>query len=138
MKKDDRFIGVDDDLRVAKAIQSLDVGTIDFDWSTVIETFYEDFDTELRSRVSDVIPEMQLPAHWAPPTVEPWKAVGDELIYVFDVKSRRQTHWLVIAFLAALRTIDKKMLPEDQGAQRHGLRLKGSAWVAGFPVRIDV
>lgn len=113
-------------------LMSLEVGTVDFDWSTVVETFYRDFHTEFRTQMLEVVDEFKLLDGGPQPVVEPWKAVGDELIYVFEIKSRRRLHWIVIAFLAALRKIDGAI--SDRNRQ-HNLRLKGSAWVAGFPVR---
>lgn len=116
-------------------LTSLEVDTVDFDWAAVIESFYKDFHQEFVTQVDKVRGEMQLATGPSNFEVEPWKAVGDELIYVFEVQSRRQLHWLVIAFLAALRTNDGSLLEHDGKPERHGLRLKGSAWVAGFPVR---
>jgi hypothetical protein len=123
---------IDKDVAARAVLTSLEVGTVDFDWANVVGTFYSDFQTEFRTRMQDAEAEMQITSDWPKRDVEPWKAVGDELIYVFEVCSRRQLHWIVIAFLAALRRIDSAIA--DQNSQ-HNLRLKGSAWVAGFPVR---
>ena len=58
-----------------------------------------------------------------------WKALGDEIIYVCNVESKIEIHRLVSAFSLALRRLDKKL--KETG----NLRLKGTAWVANFPVR---
>lgn len=116
-------------------LSSLEVGTVEFDWASVIEAFYDDFHTEFRARLKEATLDMQLARDWPAPDADPWKAIGDELIYVFDVCSRRQIHWTVIAFLAALRTIDGNLPGREGDPEHHGLRLKGSGWVAGFPVR---
>jgi hypothetical protein len=134
LRRNSEVAGLEPTVAERAALDSLEVGTVDFDWSTVIQTFYDDFHSEFRTQVAVIVAELQMPAGFEV-SVEPWKAVGDELIYVFEVWSRRQAHWLVIAFLATMRTIDKKLITKDRGMPRHGLRLKGSAWIAGFPVR---
>ena len=132
LRKCDGVSSFDNAIAERAVLTSLEVGAVDFDWSTVVETFYRDFHTEFRTRVQEVTEEMKMQAGWPQLDVEPWKAVGDELIYVFEVKSRRQLHWITIAFIAALRTIDGAICDRNR---QHNLRLKGSAWVAGFPVR---
>ncbi|MFH0823816.1 MAG: hypothetical protein V2B18_13790 [Pseudomonadota bacterium] len=65
-----------------------------------------------------------------------WKAVGDELIYVFEIQSFAQLHVLVTSFLTVLREFDRKEVErQDRLRSRSAIRFKGSAWVAGFPVR---
>ena len=62
--------------------------------------------------------------------IYPWKMAGDELIYCIPVNTRKEVHLEVVAFFRALRIHDKKY------AEKNSLiRLKGSAWTAGFPIR---
>lgn len=132
LRKCENGPNVDAVIAARAVLSSLEVSTVDVDWSTVVDTFYSDFHTEFRTQMEQVHDELKYQAGWPSLEIEPWKAVGDELIYVFEIKSRRQLHWSVIAFLAALRIIDGSI--SDRNRQ-HNLRLKGSAWVAGFPVR---
>lgn len=107
----------------------LEIERDDFDWSTVIQTFYRDFHSDFSAALNRVSAECDKIAG----SCNPWKAIGDELIYEIIVTSRRHLYWIVTAFLQALRTYDRRL--SKDGDNRHGLRLKGAAWVAGFPVR---
>ncbi len=51
------------------------------------------------------------------------------MIYSFVIKSHDDLHEKVIAFLKTIREIDKILL------EKNHIRLKGTAWTAGFPVR---
>jgi hypothetical protein len=120
------------DESVAPAIlESLGVSTEDVDWATVVGFVYESFHSELSANLAEVEKRHHLQDLGGEP--EPWKALGDELIYQFVVRSRIELHWITVAFLAALRKIDRKIW--DRGGAERALRIKGSGWVAGFPVR---
>jgi hypothetical protein len=119
-----------DSIARAAVLESLGISTEDFDWAKVIQAFYRDFHSEFSHALHDLREKYDKIGI----DCQPWKAIGDELIYQFPVTSRRHLHWLITAFLTGLRTIDRKLTTTEQNSQR-GLRLKGSAWVAGFPVR---
>ncbi len=55
---------------------------------------------------------------------------GDELIYCLNVEKRDQVHNYLLAFFLTLRYFDKQYF--DKGSF---IRVKGSAWTAGFPIR---
>lgn len=59
----------------------------------------------------------------------PWKYLGDELIYSIAVSNPEEASSHTKRFLRTIRRADTKL------AEGHRLRLKGTAWVAGFPVR---
>lgn len=110
-------------------LKSLGIGGDDFDWASVVETFYRDFHAQFSAEFKSCM--MKLGE--VDQDCKPWKAVGDELIYQFKVKSRRHLYWIVFSFLKALRRSDKNVVDGDKAGK--GLRIKGTAWVAGFPVR---
>lgn len=58
-----------------------------------------------------------------------WKAIGDELVYVFEVKNRNEIHNICLSFLSAVYYMDEKF------SKTNYYRLKASAWTAGFPIR---
>lgn len=99
----------------------------DLDWASVISATFNDFNQLFRKLYilccSTEDKDIQKNLFY------PWKALGDELIYSFPVKRRKDIHDYVCCFLAALRKVDNKL------KERNFIRLKGSAWVAGFPVR---
>lgn len=91
------------------------------DWGITIETTFNDFHTLfLRYLEKNDIP---------PESCMLWKALGDEIIYVHDIKNHDTLHKTVTSFSLALREYDKKL------KELNILRLKGLAWTAGFPVR---
>ncbi|MFT3881108.1 MAG: hypothetical protein QM703_15780 [Gemmatales bacterium] len=109
-------------------LSSLGISDEDYDWQQVVSSFYSTFHNAFASEVKLIEPRIpQLLSK-----CEPWKAVGDELLYQFRVNNRAEIYWLTVAFILALRTIDAKVKASDT---QRGLRLKGTAWVAGFPIR---
>lgn len=91
------------------------------DWSQIIKQCFRDFNLDFINNRS---------AFNKSPELFPWKMAGDELIYCLDVESRRDVYNEVLAFYKTLRFFDKGFEKKD-----NSIRLKGSAWTAGFPVR---
>lgn len=87
------------------------------DWSEIIKELFNDFNVEFNNQLSI--------SH----EVFPWKILGDELIYCIDVQGRQDIYDYTLAFYKALRIHDKKY------SENPIIRLKGSAWTAGFPIR---
>lgn len=107
----------------AAVLESLGVSTEDFDWASVVYNFYQDIHAKFTSspELKGLKPEL-------------WKTEGDELIYAVVCPGRAELHRVVIAFLQAVREVDNK-LRNAHGETCSALRVKGAAWVAGFPVR---
>lgn len=55
---------------------------------------------------------------------------GDELIYCIDVRNRKEVYDNLLAFFKTLRFFDKQYFKKGSY-----IRLQGSAWTAGFPIR---
>jgi hypothetical protein len=99
----------------------------DSDWAHLLENTFQDFDALFQSlfaardsKYHELVMNHEL---------SPWKALGDELIYSIKVRNRKEIFDLSTSFLAALRRIDHKLRDKNH------IRLKGTAWVAGFPIR---
>lgn len=91
------------------------------DWSRIIQKCFDDFNTRFNG---------QLDLKTSSNLIFPWKMAGDELIYCIDVDTRTEVYKYLFAFFKTLRFFDKLYL--EKGSY---IRLKGSAWTAGFPIR---
>jgi hypothetical protein len=117
-------VDLDDSVQCVQGILH-DYSSEDFDWAAILERRFRDFNsafaTELVKRnYEDIGGNIDYFL---------WKALGDELIYSFKISARKQLHNLVLSFLRVIRSFDR----ED--VSKKLIRLKGSGWVAGFPVR---
>lgn len=92
------------------------------DWSQIIRQCFTDFNIEFIKRRTD--------AKISDEEILPWKMAGDELIYCITVNSRKEVHDNLLAFFKTLRFFDKEYAKKE-----NRIRLKGSAWTAGFPIR---
>lgn len=86
------------------------------DWSIIIRNLFNDFN----SCFCNFLLQEE---------IYPWKFCGDELIYCIPVQKRKDVYRYTLAFYKTLRVLDKKCTESNL------IRLKGSAWTAGFPVR---
>ena len=97
---------------------------MEIDWAATLEDVFHNIHSSLLIEIGKrKITEIPYPIH-------PWKALGDELIYSFPVASPRQASQLVNAFLSTVRTVDAACTSDNKR-----IRVKGSAWLAGFPLR---
>jgi hypothetical protein len=97
-----------------------------FDWATILQYWLSEFHGDLfkvLEEVKEIDTQGGIDKYF-------WKAVGDELIYVFDIDSPEQIHHLVVSFLKVVRQYDSYQVAKDQV-----VRFKASGWTAGFPVR---
>lgn len=105
-----------------KNFSDIDVTSLYFDedpeWADAITNLFDDFHQGFVQELSNFRE-----------TVFPWKIQGDELIYSFPVTMRKELHDFTLAFLKCLRKHDNKL------SKSNVIRLKGTAWVAGFPVK---
>jgi len=59
---------------------------------------------------------------------ELWKSIGDELVFTVKLDYSRKTAFYILAFRDAVRQYNQQI------KDRRNLKLKASAWLAGFPV----
>lgn len=92
----------------------------DLDYGGILQALYLDFNDQFEAKVEELLQDSN--RHL-------WKFLGDELIYAFDILNRTQLFDIIKVFLKTIHSVDQPYIT------KHSIRLKGSAWVAGFPVR---
>lgn len=118
------------DLIGSTALKS-DHGASDTDpvWLTTFIGFYEEFPLILKNSLE----ELKISEYRANltniPEVSFWKAIGDELLWVSDLKQGNSAYYILRGFKAALEQYNTQL--EQSGKK---VRLKGTAWIAGFPI----
>ncbi|MBF0383970.1 MAG: hypothetical protein HQL69_23380 [Magnetococcales bacterium] len=97
-------------------------------WLEAFIRFYEEFSESLEPFLSDLLKEQGLALTDCQP-FEFWKGLGDELLFYVVLAKRAHTSHYMMAFRDAVISyngmLQRKKLP---------LRLKATAWLAGFPV----
>ena len=96
VREQNETVDFDRDAARTAVLESLGVSTEDFDWATVVEFFYASFHSELAANLKNVKERHNLKPIDEEP--HPWKAVGDELIYQFEVRSRLELTGLLSLF----------------------------------------
>ncbi|MDR2706149.1 MAG: hypothetical protein LBC02_10255 [Planctomycetaceae bacterium] len=103
------------------------------DWCLVFNRFYEDFPNALSSAYFHPSND-QTKGQYQYPTIkiilpELWKFIGDEILFYAPITSPEQTLEHIRAFRKTIINYNKTIL------QPNGIQCKGTAWLAGFPVR---
>lgn len=93
-------------------------------WRMALADFVEDFPQGFRAQHSD----LPRPGRTAP-EIRIWRILGDEIVFRLEVTEHCEVAEALQAFVAALAHWNTPKNPE-----RHRLQVKGTAWVAGFPV----
>lgn len=91
----------------------------ELDWPKIIKNTFSDF----HNMFIKALEEQNL---------FPWKVLGDELIYSLKLDDGEDLQKKLLAFYKTLRNYDKQL------CDKKSIRLKGSAWVASFPIRNKV
>lgn len=94
-------------------------------WARFYESFFQDFPSCFAGKVFEQFKGVR-------DSLQVWKCLGDEIIYEDKIGSLDDSHKLVMAFYNAIITYDKTVR-EREG--KPGLRVKGTCWTAGFPIR---
>jgi class 3 adenylate cyclase len=95
-------------------------------WLNLFVSFFSEFPTLLCSEVADCGMPLDSPRLW--------KSLGDELIFTVELKHRTQAAVYLKAFAATLRKAAQNWHTDVKDPARKELHLKGTAWLAGFPV----
>ena len=98
-------------------------------WPRFYESFFENFPNLFAKKVASQFPTT--PGRC--PGV--WKCLGDEIIFEDKVTGPDDCHKLVAAFCLAISEYDKDLRTDQDKFKNSGLRVKGTCWSAGFPVR---
>lgn len=94
-------------------------------WLSFFVNFYASFPTLVKAA---------LESEKARPSSLPrlWKALGDELVFTVELRRREEASMHVRAFRQALCDAVRNWRRDSR--QKHDLLIKGTAWLAGFPV----
>lgn len=104
-------------------------------WLMFLSSFYKEFGNRLRLQlgqrleVAGISEPAQVDAKVGTPHL--WKALGDELVFVLELKLESHLPIILDAFRHA---INEEIDNVKAGEHPLPISLKGSAWVAGFPV----
>jgi hypothetical protein len=106
------------------------ISGIDTPWVPVFRDFFIDFPALFKK---DLLHAAANEKHSTPGFANGlmlWKMLGDELVFVISIKSEQDTGCTLLAFeqtISGYQAAIRKKHPE--------LKLKGTAWTAGFPIR---
>lgn len=93
--------------------------TEELDWTKIIKNTFLDFHNMFIKELNEK-------------NLFLWKVLGDELIYSLKLDDGEDLQKKLLAFYKTLRNYDKQL------CDKKSIRLKGSAWVASFPIRNKV
>lgn len=103
-------------------------------WLTFLSSFYRDFGNRIRLHLGRLLEHTGI-ADGNPDervgTPHLWKALGDELVFVIELKHENHLPVILDAFRHA---INEEIDLAKAGDHPLPISLKGSAWLAGFPV----
>ncbi len=95
------------------------------DWPRFYNRFFDDFHIQLMGSLDEVKQIHSAPSH----DLTFWKLLGDEILYSAVIRNEHDAYVLTKAFHRAVFHYDKDIYSQDR------LRVKGTAWIAGFPIR---
>jgi len=104
-------------------------------WLMFLSSFYRDFGTRIRFHLGRRLKDAGISDSGDPDekvgTPHLWKALGDELVFVIELKHDSHLPIILDAFRHA---INEEIDYAKSGDYPLPISLKGAAWVAGFPV----
>lgn len=103
-------------------------------WLTFLSSFYRDFGNRIRLHLGRLLEHTGLTdgnSDERVGTPHLWKALGDELVFVIELKHENHLPVILDAFRHA---INEEIDLAKAGDHPLPISLKGSAWLAGFPV----
>lgn len=95
------------------------------EWAPTFDEFFSQFPQELDGAYS----KLASPFHDCDDKLVPWKFSGDEILFTTVLADHREVATHLVAFRDVLRSY-----PMDWAKKGIPLGLKGTAWLAGFPV----
>jgi hypothetical protein len=93
-------------------------------WKALFDLLYQEIEAGFRKEIRDKEKNDKL---FSRPIV--WKLLGDEIIFDSVIKTENETVRFVSAFIKALRQLDLQIM------KSYPVRLKGTGWTAGVPIR---
>jgi hypothetical protein len=116
------------DLVGSTAFKAQQTNTRSPDWVPTFTEFFRDFPAEVQAQYATL---PTLPAHCGvvAEQLRPWKFLGDEILFWVELGRHEDAASHLLAFKRAVREFPKKWQ-----TKKLALRLKGAAWLAGFPI----
>lgn len=107
-----------------------DLNSLGPEWFSPVANFYLDFESQFANQWVRISEAENNPSGWAAgPAPRLWKTNGDEILYVKEIQETEQIHLCIEAWLFALKECRKTIKQAN-----NSLDIKGTAWLAGFPV----
>ena len=100
------------------------------DWATTFRDFFDKFPGFVEKKY-DSLPNFDHGFARPDRRLTPWKFLGDEALFVVDLTQHEEVASHVLAFKNALKEFPSEWMKDDKPIP---LRLKGTLWIAGFPV----
>lgn len=98
------------------------------DWARTFEQFFTDFPDLLKVQYDHLPSLAPKPKNFA----TPWKCNGDEILFCAQLTDHKESIGHIIAMRQAIKGLDEKW--SKQHGTRRPMKLKATAWLAGFPV----
>ena len=99
-------------------------------WVPVYKEFFTDFPAIFAKALEVAAQDERHATQNLPSQLNLWKMLGDELIFVVQIKTEADAGAALLAFYEAIRS------HQEEIQKKHAnLSLKGTAWTAGFPIR---
>lgn len=96
-------------------------------WKDLFSSLYQDFYPLLIERINEGRKDNSIAER-----IESWKTIGDEVVFSIKIENETDVYDIISGFLAALREFDNEIM------LNYPVRIKGSAWTAGFPIRNSI
>jgi hypothetical protein len=97
------------------------------EWVSTFTEFFRDFPDAVRTQYDKLPKSKHCPK--VSNQLSPWKFLGDEILFWVELQRHQDAASHILAFKNALREF-----PDIWRNKNLPLRLKGAAWLAGFPV----
>lgn len=108
------------------SFSNLKVQSVASEWAPVFRNFFRDFPSAVRYQYSQVDQNFFVGCK---NQIEVWKFAGDEILMSVELHDFREVSTHLYVFKEVV-----KLFPQQWAEKKIPLRLKGTAWLAGFPV----
>ncbi|MDB6154017.1 MAG: hypothetical protein JWL90_2470 [Chthoniobacteraceae bacterium] len=120
------FLSVD--LENSTRLKQLSISRLRQEWLGTVVSFIEEFPQMLEAESKRIGREIHIAAAGAPRL---WKILGDELLFAVEVQRHSDVNQHMQGFRDAIATWNRRI---RESSDKGSLLVKGTAWVAGFPV----
>ncbi len=92
-------------------------------WLEFFKSFYDEFSNHILAGLTEkeLLPDV-------------WKTSGDEILFRRIIKNIKEVSQILLAFKKALKSYSEDLKLRKEPSLQFNLGVKGTAWIAGFPV----